>query len=172
MIAAGAAFSAAVGASSAANAVGGLGSAFAATGLFPAVPGGVVRIVEGGYPEAVLTTDPKHAARQVQILKAYLKKTKGLFGRIPMPGLDAGGFISARDAEMNLLSSIQRSPSSLSNVSDAALAVGGSGGDLRLRQIFVDDQRDVRNYLNSSEGEKVIAEKLVRNQFLIKRLAR
>lgn len=172
VIAAGAAFSAAVSASSAANAVGGLGSAFAATGLFPAVPGGVVRIVEGGYPEAVLTTDPKHAARQVQILKAYLKKTKGLFGRIPMPGLDAGGFISARDAEMNLLSSIQRSPSSLSNVSDAALAMGGGISELRLRQIFVDDERDVRNYLNSPEGDRVFVEKLHRNQHVIRRFAK
>lgn len=92
VIAAGAAFAAAVAGASAAQS----GAQFAriiggaATGLFPAVPGGVVRIVEGGFPEAVLTTDPKHAARQVAILRAFLRETRGLGGRIR--GLATGGF--------------------------------------------------------------------------------
>lgn len=158
VIAAGAAFAAAVGASSAANAVGGLGAAFgAATGIFPAVPGGMVRIVEGGYPEAVLTTDPKHAAQQVQILKAYLKKTKGLFGRIKLPELAEGGFISARDAEMNLLSSIQRSPSLVSSVPEAALASGPSGGPISLRVINqLTSRTAARPYITSEEGVRDI----------------
>lgn len=164
---------------SATNTTGTLGGAlsklfgFAKGDMLPAAPGGrVVRVAEGGFDEAILTTDPKHATRQAAILREYLKQTKGLFGRVKLPEFAEGGFISARDAEMNLLSSIQRSPSFVSTVPDGALAMGASGGDLRLRQIFVDDQRDVRNYLNSPEGEQVIAEKLVRNQFLIKRLAR
>lgn len=158
VIAAGAAFAAAVGASSAANAVGGLGAAFgAATGMFPAVPGGMVRIVEGGYPEAVLTTDPKHAAQQVQILKAYLKKTKGLFGRIRMPELAEGGFMSARDAEMNLLSSIQRSPSLVSSVPEAALASGSSGGPMSVRVVNqLTSRTATRPYLTSEEGVRDI----------------
>lgn len=158
VIAAGAAFAAAVGASSAANAVGGLGAAFgAATGIFPAVPGGMVRIVEGGYPEAVLTTDPKHAAQQVQILKAYLKKTKGLFGRIKLPELAEGGFISARDAEMNLLSSIQRSPSLVSSVPEAALASGPSGGPMSVRVINqLTSRTAARPYITSEEGVRDI----------------
>ena len=74
IIAAGAAFAASVAAAGAASGIsqglGGLGSGLgAATGMFPATPGGVVRIVEGGYDEAVLTTDPRHAARQVNILR-------------------------------------------------------------------------------------------------------
>lgn len=84
---AGIAFTTAIAGASTAQAIGGaggaIGGAFAATGMFPAVPGGLVRIVEGGFPEAVLTTDPKHASQQVKILQHYLRETKGLFGRIP-----------------------------------------------------------------------------------------
>lgn len=171
VITAGAAFATSVTASSAASAATGLaGLAGGATGMFPAVPGGAYRFVEGGYPEAVLTTDPKHAVRQAQILKEYLAKTKGLFGRFKVPEFAEGGFISPREVEMNMLNSIERTSPIRPDLSDAVLAGGGSG-DLRLRQIFVDDQRDVRNWINSSEGEQVITEKLIRNRPLIRRLA-
>jgi hypothetical protein len=129
--------------------------------MFPAVPGGMVHVVEGGYPEAVLTTDPKHATRQVGILRAYLQQTKGLFGRIPK--FEAGGFISRSDAEMGMLESIQRSAPSFQTIPNAALATNQPGN---IRFVFLDDGRDVRNYVNSSEGEQVIVERLVRNTLM------
>ncbi len=155
--AAGATFAASVGVSGAAQGIGGgLGSALgaAATGMFPAVPGGAIHFVEGGFPEAILTTDPRHAARQVQILKSYLKQTKGLFGRIP--GFAEGGIISPRQTEMDLLGSINRAPSLLSNMPDLALA-GPSAPSVNLRNINMIDRREmVRGYLRSAEGTRDI----------------
>jgi hypothetical protein len=121
----------------------------------------MVHVVEGGYPEAVLTTDPKHATRQVGILRAYLQQTKGLFGRIPK--FEAGGFISRSDAEMGMLESIQRSTPSFQSIPNAALA---TNQPRNIRFVFLDDGRDVRNYVNSSEGEQVIVERLVRNTLM------
>lgn len=168
--AAGAAFAASVVSSSGAQALGGLGGALgAATGMFPSVPGGAIHIVEGGYPEAVLTTDPKHAARQFQILRAYLAKTKGLFGRIPqqiIPQAEAGGFFSPRQIEMDLLSTIQRAPSPTSIIPASSLAGGGSSRNRNVRFVFVDDQRDIRNFVNSAEGEEVIVQRLIRNTLM------
>lgn len=144
----------------------GIGGA-AAGDFVPAAPQGkVVRVAEGGYDEAILTTDPKHAVRQLRILREYLRQTKGLFGRVPE--FAEGGMISARDAEMGLLSSIQRSPLSLS---PEVVTAGGGGGGLRLRQILVTDQRDVRDWMTSAEGEQVQVDFLTRNRPLIKRLA-
>jgi len=170
IIAAGAAFAASVAAGAGAQAVGGLGSAFAAaTGIFPAVPGGMGHIVEGGYPEAVLTTDPKHAARQFEILKSYLAQTKGLFGR--MPSFAAGGFITPRQAEMDLLGSVMRSPSHIDALPHAALAhAGGRSSEIRLRQILTTENL-VPEFLNSPEGETIIKTHLMKNQHLISRLA-
>ena len=128
-------------------------------------------MVEGGYPEAVLTTDPKHANQQVRILKAYLAKTKGLFGRIP--GFAAGGLITPRQTEMDLLSSIQRAPSMLAGIPTEALAGStNTGGPRNQRFIFLDDQRELGNWLNSPEGDDVFVEKLLRNQAIIRRLAK
>ncbi len=162
--AAGAAFAATVAAGAATQSIGGLGGAFgggAATGMFPAVPGGVYKVVEGGYPEAVLTTDPKHASRQYAILRTYLDKTKGLFGRIR--GFETGGFASARETEMNLLSGFTQ-PSSMSIVPPSVLASAGGGQARGFRFIFITDERDVKNWVNSAEGERVIVERLQRNQ--------
>lgn len=152
VIAAGAAFAAAVAASSAAQgASGALGSlAGAATGMFPAIPGGLMRIVEGGYPEAVLTTDPKHAVRQARILKEYLAKTKGLFGRFKIPEMASGGW--AHEAEQNMLSSIERSPRLQASVADIAVA-GGGGQGMSVRVINqLTSKTATRPYLNSEEG--------------------
>lgn len=169
VIAAGAAFAAAVSASSAASSFAGFAGAFAAGDVVPAVPRGkIIRVAEGGYDEAVLTTDPKHAVRQLKILRQYLRQTRGLFGRIPEYA--AGDMISARDAEMGLLSSIQRSPLSVAGMPEVVTA-GGSGGGLRLRQVLVTDQRDVRDWMTSAEGEQVQVDFLTRNRPLIKRLA-
>lgn len=169
VIAAGAAFAAAVSASSAASSFAGFAGAFAAGDVVPAVPRGkIIRVAEGGYDEAVLTTDPKHAVRQLKILRQYLRQTRGLFGRIPEYA--AGDMISARDAEIGLLSSIQRSPLSMAGVPEVAIA-GGSGEGFKFRFNFIDDQRDINNWMNSPEGEQVITEKLIRNRTLIKRLA-
>ncbi len=178
VVAAGAAFAAATAAAAGAQSIGGLGSAFggAAKGDFlSAQPGGqIINVAEGGFPEAVLTTDPKHAARQFQILRHYLRETKGLFGRIPqhaIPQFEAGGFISPRQTEMSLLSSITRGPSPISVLPHEALARAGGGiTEQRLRFILTSEDM-VENYLNSAQGEQVFAVKLERNRQLIHRLA-
>lgn len=166
VLAAAAGFAAAVAASVAAQGIssglGSLGSSInaAATGIFPAIPGGVVRIVEGGYPEAVLTTDPKHAARQVAILRAFLKETKGLGGRIR--GLAAGGFTDRIDISAP---SVQ-----LSNSGIGELAVAGASSTMHIRQILV-DERDLGNWINSSEGERVLVDFLNKKQHVIRKLS-
>lgn len=174
VITAGAAFAAAVAAASASQAVAGglggaLGGAGAATGLFPAVPGGMYRIVEGGYPEAVITTDPKHAARQVSILRELIARTKGFYGRVQVPDLAIGGIVSRETAEANLLSSISRAPLMTPHLPDAAHATVG-GGAMTLRQIFVDDQRDISNWYNSAEGDRVQVQWLARNRPTVQKL--
>ena len=165
VVAAGAAFAAAVAAGSAAQAAGGAGSAlagaFAATGMFPAVPGGLVRIVEGGFPEAVLTTDPKHAAQQVRILSRYLKETKGLFGRIP--GFAQGGFDIARDAEAEMLQSLSNSRSGIPAPSPS-LQPAVSGGDTNLRILNLWDRKQIAGgYIRSAEGARDILNVLTEN---------
>lgn len=164
VIAAGAAFAASIAAAGAASGVsqglGGLGSVIgAASGIFPATPGGVVRIVEGGFPEAVLTTDPKHAARQVAILRAFLKETKGLGGRIR--GLAAGGFTDSID--------ISAPRVSLPNSGIGELAVAGAPSTMRLRQVLV-DQRSMGDWVNSSEGEQVMVDFLYKHSPVIRRI--
>lgn len=164
VIAAGAAFAASIAAAGAASGVsqglGGLGSAIgAATGIFPATPGGVVRIVEGGFPEAVLTTDPRHAVRQVAILRAFLKETKGLGGRIR--GLAAGGFTNSID--------ISAPRVSLSNSGIGELAVAGTPSMMKFRQVLV-DQRSMGDWVNSSEGEQVMVDFLYKHSPVIRRI--
>lgn len=169
IIAAAAAFAATVGASSAAQSLGGLGGAFAGgvaeTGLFPAVPGGVYKFVEGGYPEAVLTTDPRHATKQAAILRAYLKETRGLYGRIK--GFAAGGFISPSQIDSSLLSGMSHPSVPTSDV--GSFAVAGAPSMMKLRQVLV-DQRNYRDWLTSSEGEEVVVDILYRNQPVIRKL--
>jgi len=165
IVAAGAAFAATVAASSVAQGftqgIGGLGSAIgAATGIFPAVEGGLVHIVEGGFPEAVLTTDPRHAARQLQILKAFLHETRGLGGRIR--GLAMGGFTDRIDISAP---SVQ-----VSNAGIGELAVAGAPSTMRLRQVLV-DQRDWRNEINSPEGEQVLVDFLYKKQHVIRKIS-
>lgn len=169
IVAAGAAFAAAVSVGQAAGGAGSLLSGFAATGLFPAVPGGMYRIVEGGYPEAVITTDPKHAARQVSILRELIAKTRGFQGRIQIPDLAIGGIVSRETAEANLLSAIHRPSAMTPRLPDLALA-GNDGGRMTLRQIFVDDQRDISNWYNSAEGDRVQVEWLARNRVQVRSL--
>lgn len=161
IIAAGAAFAASVAAAGAASSIsqglGGLGAGLgAATGMFPAVPGGVVRIVEGGYPEAVLTTDPKHAARQVGILRELIQRTRGFYGRIQMPELAIGGIVSRETSEAHLLSSINRAPSFSPRIPDAALVAAG-GSDVNVRIVNqVESRALARPYLTSQEGVRDI----------------
>jgi tape measure domain-containing protein len=159
VIAAGAAFAASVAASSAAQGIGGLGSALgAATGIFPATPGGMVRIVEGGYPEAVLTTDPRHAARQVNILRELIQRTRGFYGRIQIPELATGGFTFSRtDAESRLLNSINRTPSTTPRIPDAAIQGAGGNNGMSVRIINqVESRALTRPYLTSEDGVRDI----------------
>lgn len=162
VIAAGAAFAAAVAASavaqSASGAVDAAGSIFGtATGDFfaPKPAGRIIRVAEAGYPEAVLTTDPKHATRQAQILKEYLARTKGLFGRFKIPEFDRGGW--AQEAEQNMLASIHRQPTSLGNIPDSALAGGTQSGGMSVRVINqLTSKTATRPYMNSEEGVRDI----------------
>lgn len=163
---AGAAFAASVTAGSltggAGSGLSNLLSGFAATGMFPAVPGGVYKIVEGGYPEAVLTTDPKHALRQVAILRAFLRETRGLGGRIK--GLAAGGFMSPSEA----LSGIGSTPMVLSSgLSD--IQVNSGPASFKQRLILV-DKRSVHDWINTPEGESAVVEVLEKNRPLLRRL--
>lgn len=152
IISAGAAFAAAVTASGAASAaIGGAGGALgglaAATGLFPAVPGGVVRVVEGGYPEAVLTTDPRHAVRQVAILRAFLRETRGLGGRIR--GLAAGGF-AMPDLALNVPSV------SLPSTSFSGMEISSQQAtNIRILNML-DKRQLVGGHLRSAEGAQDI----------------
>lgn len=165
ILSAAAGFAAAIAASSAAQGIsqgiGGLGSALggAATGIFPAVDGGMLHIVEGGYPEAVLTTDPKYATRQVAILKAFLKETRGLGGRIR--GLAAGGFSDRID--------ISTPNIQLSNPGIGELAIAGTPSTMKFRQVLV-DQRDLGNWVNSSEGEQVLVDFLYKHAPVVRKI--
>lgn len=163
VIAAGAAFAAAVAAAGAAAGVsqglGGLGAGLgAATGIFPAIPGGAIRIVEGGYPEAVLTTDPRHAARQVGILRELIRRTRGFYGRVELPEFATGGFpLSRASAESNMLSAINRAPSFSPRIPDAALQATGGAGDVNVRIVNqVESRALARPYLTSQEGVRDI----------------
>lgn len=160
VIAAGAAFAAAVAAAAGAQAAGGLGSALAggaATGLYPAIPGGAVHVVEGGYPEAILTTDPRHASRQFAILREYLRQTRGLFGRVQLPELAEGGIVSARDVESNLLRSLSISrlgvPAPSSDMQLQAAATGAL--NLRINNLL-DRDRLANDVIRSATGEKTL----------------
>lgn len=175
IIAAGAAFAATVAASGASQAIGGLGGALgnAATGLFPAVPGGMYRVVEGGYPEAVITTDPKHAARQVSILRELIQRTKGFYGRIQVPDLAVGGIVSRETAEANLLDSINRAPSFSPRLSDAALETASNQGLMNLRIVNqVQSAALVRPYLSSEEGTRDVLNIISQNSNTVLRRIR
>lgn len=159
--AAGAAFAAAVAASSIAQgASAGLGNigAFAAAGdIFTAKPAGrVIRVAEGGHDEAVLTTDPRFALRQANILREFLKRTKGLFGQFHAPEFAAGGFISRQDAEAHLLSSINRRSAS-ANVPRGSLPQIDSSSTTNLRILNLLDRRQlVGGHMRSAEGAQDI----------------
>lgn len=75
---------------------------FATGGMERARPGGkLIRVVEGGYPEVILTTDPKHGKRQQGLLSQFLHAAphvaKGM-----VPGFATGG-IAAGIAEANAI---------------------------------------------------------------------
>lgn len=145
VVAAGAAFAAAVSSAAVAQGASNIraGLAGAATGLFPAIPGGVVRIVEGGFPEAVLTTDPKHASRQLAILREFLQKTRGLGGRVK--GLAMGGF-AMPDLALNV-------PGATLPSGDFGNAQISSPRNVSLRILNLLDKRQlVGGHLRSAEG--------------------
>lgn len=135
-----------------------------ATGnIIPPRPGGkIIRVAEAGFPEAVLTTDPRHAPKQLAILHEFLRRTRGLGGRIQ--SFAEGGIA---EAEQRMRMSINRAPQ-MPNFTETDTSTRGSRN---MRFVFLDDQRDVRNWINSPEGEQVIVEKLIRNRPLIRRLA-
>lgn len=156
VIAAGAAFASVVAGAASAQSLGGLGSALgAATGLFPAVPGGMYRVVEGGYPEAVITTDPKYAVRQVNILRELIQRTKGFGGRMPVPDFAMGGIVSRETAEANLLNSINRTPAFMPRLSDAQIETAAGAAAMNLRIVNQVSSRELtRPYVTSEEGTR------------------
>jgi tape measure domain-containing protein len=170
VIAAGAAFAASVGAATGLSSTGALSGSgignFAVGDILQPRPGGVIaRIAEGGYSEAVLTTDPKYASRQAEILREFLDRTRGLGGRIK--SFAAGAFVSPGEAQSMMLSGL--SMPSVSNPEIGELAIAGTPSMMKLRQVLV-DQRSYRDWLTSSEGEQVIVDLLYRNQPVIRKL--
>lgn len=169
VIGAASALAAALGVSGAAQGAGGLGAALggaAETGLFPAVPGGLYKFVEGGYPEAVLTTDPKHAARQAAILRAFLRETRGLGGRIK--SFAAGAFLSPHEAQSMMLSGLS-GPPSVASASVGEMAIAGTPSTMRLRQVLVSENQ-LPDWVNSSEGEQVLVDFLYRKGHIIRNI--
>ncbi len=126
-----------------------------ATGdIIPAAPRGrIIRVAEAGFDEAVLTTDPKHATRQVGILKEFLRRTRGLQGQFRVPEFAEGGLITARDAEANLLASLGSGRVGSPRMSDSALATVGAQSQTNLRILNLLDKRQlVGGHLRSAEG--------------------
>lgn len=157
--AAGAAFAAAVATSAGVDRFAGLGGniGFARGNIIqPRRQGVLARIAEAGHAEAVLTTDPKYAARQARILTRYLRETKGLFGRFRIPEFAEGTFISPQQAEMNLLSGISR-PMPLSSLPESALTISSDRPALNFRNINLFDRKAIaHDYLRSAEGARDI----------------
>lgn len=75
---------------------------FAQGGLVKAVPGGVYRMAEAGYDEAVITTDPKHKNRTYEIISEVIRRIEGK--RNILPGLASGGLIRAGTRRISELS--------------------------------------------------------------------
>lgn len=170
--AAGAAFAASVAGAGAAQGISaglssgsGIGN-FAVGDLIPARRGGVLAtIAEGGYPEAVLTTDPRHAARQMEILREFLRHTKGLGGRIRE--FASGAFVSPHEAQSMMLNGVAGPTIPTGDV--GSLAIAGTPSMMRLRQVLV-DQRNWRDWATSSEGEEVFVDMLYKHQPVIRKI--
>lgn len=163
--AAGAAFAATVAGSAIGSSVGSSLAGFAgfARGdiIIPAAPNGrVIRVAEGGHPEAVLTSDPRYALQQAAILRQFLRMTRGLSGHFKsVPEFAEGGIITARDAEANLLASLasSRTPSLASLVPTELAGRGDSSPSVNFRNINLFDRREmVRGHLRSAEGARDI----------------
>lgn len=74
---------------------GGVASPHATGGYESARPGGkIIQVAEGGYPEVVLTTDPKYAPRQQQLLGHYLRQAPQV-ARGVVPQFATGGQVNA-----------------------------------------------------------------------------
>lgn len=145
---------------------------FAAGGIIQAQPeGSIIRVGEAGHRELVLTEDPRHAVRQVALLREYLTRTKGLFGRVRIPEFAEGGFIPSRaEAERDMLSSINRAPAFSPRLSDAALETAGNGLPRNVRIILVNNQNEVKEWVNSPDGAHTIVQQLARNRPAVIRL--
>lgn len=154
--AAGATFAASVSTSSllSGSTAGFLGG-FAKGDIIPAAPQGrVIKVAEGGHAEAVITSDPRYAMKQAEILRQFLRMTRGLSGHFKgVPEFAEGGIISARDAEANLLASMPSRSSLAASIPTAALARSGDSPNVNFRNINLFDRRDmVRGYMRSAEG--------------------
>lgn len=143
----------------------GIGS-FAVGNMVPARQGGVLaRIAEGGYPEAVLTADPKHAARQLEILRRFLRHTRGLGGRVRE--FAEGAFISPHEAQSMMFGGLAGPNIPSGDVGQ--LAIASTPSTMRLRQVLV-DQRSYRDWVTSSEGEEVLVDFLYKHQPVIRKI--
>lgn len=148
---------------SASNTAGLIGNFARGDLISPRIGGRLAIVAEGGYPEAVLTTDPKHFTRQLAILKAYIAETRGLGGRIK--GFAAGGFMSPSEA----LSGIGAAPMVL-NSSLADIPVQGNGPTtVRIRQTLV-DPRTAADWLNTPEGERGVMTVIEKHRSTVRRL--
>lgn len=150
-------FASSLSSGAAAGFAGGFG--FAKGDIIPAAPSGrVIKVAEGGHAEAVITSDPRYAMKQAEILRRFLRMTKGLSGHFRgVPEMAAGGIISARDAEANLLASLPSRTSLASLVPTSLASRGDSAPNINFRNINLLDRREmVRGHMRSAEGAQDI----------------
>jgi len=89
--------------------------------------------------------------------------------------LDAWNFASARPGRFATGGSIGNLATSVSNIAapaSATSAAPAAATPQSVRVVLVDDQRNVKNYLTSSEGEKVLVDFVKRNSLSLKSVLR
>jgi hypothetical protein len=132
---------------------------FAEGGSVSAKPGGrLVRVAEGGHDEVILTTDPRHSNRTMNLLRDFFARTNNVFGSFAqggwVPAFAEGGVVSSE----GVLSSLNASPR-ISRPPDSVMAsAGAGGGSLNLKQVLVDKRSRFQEEMTSAEGRKVITD--------------
>ena len=98
----------------------------------PAGGGRIIRVAEGGYPEVVLTTDPKYASRQRGLLSQYLAAAPHVVrgyaeGGIAMPPWTGPGGMYGQMGQQGLADVVTMASGLLSAAGAAATSKGAAG---------------------------------------------
>ena len=64
--------------------------------MVKAAPNGVYRVAEGGYDEAVLSTDPKHKKRTYGLISEVIRRVEGRRAILPNRSFASGGFTTGQ----------------------------------------------------------------------------